>query len=453
MSCPAIENSDDPRPSVIDDVQPGAVSTDVLSTPSAGPAPSGPFPRIVTDLGYTAVTFGLCAGQWAYDVACTIVTLGKTPIALLLLFYLSSILIRGALNTTISGLSPLCDFIPGLPFCEREVNVAYMVDTNGVSPTVRHIDFPSLMDLQARTVDRLLFQSTAGTRLGLSIKQAELAVKDLSTIVKASTLMSKEELAMSLDSFANEARLTSRGLLKLSSTIYSAVDSILAFNDYAARSVTSARLALGTTPQAGSDARVHHALKRAFETSLNGLSSHLARVLLETSRFIDGLDALEQRLSAVQAICERENYATAAAWSKLLSQFTTRLGGNQGQKFQLHHQLLVLQNVARYRSLAVAHVVATSEALSSIIADLSQLRERLSANVLRDELPIEVHLASIERATRRLCGERLKAGAWPPRSGHLLNDEVEGSSFVTGDMVEGGLFAGGVPDRIMYGQN
>ena len=97
--------------------------------------------------------------------------------------------------------------------------------------------------------------------------------------------------------------------------------------------------------------------------------------------------------------------------------------------------------------------MATSEALSSIIADLSQLRERLSANVLRDELPIEVHLASIERATRRLCGERLKAGAWPPRSGHLLNDEVEGSSFVTGDMVEGGLFAGGVPDRIMYGQN
>ena len=71
----------------------------------------------------------------------------------------------------------------------------------------------------------------------------------------------------------------------------------------------------------------------------------------------------------------------------------------------------VLKNVQQYRSVAVAYVAGTTQALTKIDAELSDLRDRLSASSLEAvEIPLEVQLASIESSVRRLQEGSLSTG-------------------------------------------
>ncbi|OJT14957.1 hypothetical protein TRAPUB_8487 [Trametes pubescens] len=364
-----------------------------------------------------AVSTAIIAGashiiNWLYDVIRMVATLSKGPVALVLLFYISSFLFQGVIDTTFSGfsaLSPICNVFPRFPLCTMQPGAASVAGVGGTS--AKRVDFPSLMDLQSRTLDRLLSQSATGSQLALSVKQAELAVKDLSTLVRASNLTSKEQLASSLDEFTVEAKATGRGLQKLSAKLYGAVDNIIAFDEYAFRALASTQAAATLLHTSSHNEQIRQTLGRTFESSLNVLSSEVARVILETTYFTGRMDALEERLATIHALCERENFVTAAAWDSLLSELWSMLGGNCDKKSSLNQQLFVLENVGRYRSLAVAHVAATSEALAMIEADLSELREKLAAPGLVDDIPIEVHLASIERSARRLKEEKLKVDA------------------------------------------
>lgn len=178
-----------------------------------------------------AVALGAAVGagashvvDWLYDVIRMVATLSKGPITLVLLFYISSFLFHGVVDSTFagfSGLSAVCNVFPNFPLCAPQHGAAVV---GGTSALNKRVDFPSLMDLQSRTLDRLLSQSSTGSQLALSVKQAEIAVKDLSTLVRASNLTSKEHLAMSLEEFTVEAKATGRGLQKLSAKLYSAVD-------------------------------------------------------------------------------------------------------------------------------------------------------------------------------------------------------------------------------------
>ncbi|KAI0650957.1 hypothetical protein C8Q79DRAFT_998672 [Trametes meyenii] len=274
------------------------------------------------------------------------------------------------------------------------------VGEGSVSSTVGRVDFPSLMDLQTRTLDRLLSQSATGSQLSLSVKQAELAVRDLTVLVKASNLTRKEQLATALEDFSRDARATGRGLQKL----YSAVDNILAFNEYATRKISAAQATTLTI----SDSSVEEALGRTFHSSLSVLSVEVARVILEITRFTGLLDALDERLAAIHALCEVNNVLTTTAKDALLAELWTVLGGNRAKVFELNQQLMVLENVSHYRSLAAAHVAATTETLATIEADLAELRVKLAAPGIVEDVPVEVHITSIERSARRLKEEKLR---------------------------------------------
>ncbi|KAI0690830.1 hypothetical protein C8T65DRAFT_551759, partial [Cerioporus squamosus] len=255
-------------------------------------------------------------------------------------------------------------------------------------------DFPGLMSLQSRTLDHLMAKSTAGSQLALSVKHAELAVKDLGIVVQSSNLTNKHVLARSLNEFATDARVVGRELQQLSAKFYGAVDHVLAFDEHALRAIANAQ---------NSEADVKETATEMFKGAMRVLSSEVARVIFEATAVASRLDALEEKLFTIRALCQEEMVVMEAAVGEVLSQLWTIVGGNRSKLQHLGNQAEILRNVEHYRSLSVSHVVATTEALLKIEAELSELRDKLMAPDLSDDvIPIEVHIASIERSAKRL---------------------------------------------------
>ena len=95
------------------------------------------------------------------------------------------------------------------------------------SPTLnvpQRADFPRLVEIQNNNFDQLLDSTAGGKALSLDIKNAEIATRDLVTLVKVSDLKSRELIASSLNEFIDKAKKAGRGLLRLNSKINSAVD-------------------------------------------------------------------------------------------------------------------------------------------------------------------------------------------------------------------------------------
>ena len=88
------------------------------------------------------------------------------------------------------------------------------------------------------------------------------------------------------------------------------------------------------------------------------------------------------------------------------------LGGNQAQLRDLRSRQDVLKEVEHHRSVAVAYVSAATQTLLAVDGELSELRRRLSGySADAREIPVDVHLSSIQRSLERLEERRSKGHA------------------------------------------
>ncbi len=160
---------------------------------------------------------GSYALEYAFDVVKTAIQFLRKPLSFFLFIWLLSLIfsqIHGFLRTIVS---PVC-WIPGVsrtPLCY----------TPAPPPRVpKWADYPKLVEMEGSTFEQLLDESVGGSGLSLEIKRAEMATSDLVTLVKVSSLRSKDRMAQYLEEFVADAKTTGRGLQKLSSRIGGAVD-------------------------------------------------------------------------------------------------------------------------------------------------------------------------------------------------------------------------------------
>jgi hypothetical protein len=90
--------------------------------------------------------------------------------------------------------------------------------------TPRWADFPSLLNVESKTLESLLDEMVEGPGLALEIKKAEMATSDLATLVRTSDLRSRDMLADSLGKFVKDARKVGRGLARFSAKVGGTVD-------------------------------------------------------------------------------------------------------------------------------------------------------------------------------------------------------------------------------------
>ncbi|PIL27822.1 hypothetical protein GSI_10976 [Ganoderma sinense ZZ0214-1] len=251
--------------------------------------------------------------------------------------------------------------------------------------TVGRADFAGLLAIQHRTFDELVAGSTTNSELVVNVKHAELAIRDLVVLVKASNLTTKEPLADTLSSFSVDARRTGRGLQLLMSKIHGTIDStrIIAYNAYALRVIDTAYKKGDTCV----DATVLH----TFQISMASFSASISAIVAEATSVWADLDLLEERLLTIHALCVHEALDTAFAKDELLWQLWTLLGGNRCQLRELANRASILQSVQEYRALASAYVAATVQALSVVDADLIELRDELGVQAsAHDSIPVEM---------------------------------------------------------------
>ncbi|KAI1783094.1 hypothetical protein LXA43DRAFT_904310 [Ganoderma leucocontextum] len=321
----------------------------------------------------------------------------KFPLALFLAFLFTIYMFGACVDLFVSILPPalpsFCDLpvASRLPICET-----FLSPPEPASPSsFDRADFPSLVEIQNIVLDDLAARSAGGKDLALNVKHAELAVKDLAVVVRASNLTMKVPLGKALVDFATNARTTSRSLQKLSARINGAADNIVSFNAHAFRTIEAA--------QQKNAVEVGATVLRAFQTSMNGFSSQITSVMLDATTAMANLDMLEIRLLTIHDLCVQESLTTAITLDDLLWELWTLIGGNHSKLRDLRHRMAVLREIQQYRAVAVAYVAATTQTVLLVDAQLSELRDRLTEAVVDpEEIPVEVHLASIERSLLRL---------------------------------------------------
>ncbi|CAZ85127.1 unnamed protein product [Tuber melanosporum] len=370
------------------------------------------------------------------EVVFTGLGLLKKPLIYIFYIYLFVVVLCYAFQFVAQSLyqllSPICA-LPGasllnVPICDfASASTGNGDDGNRIPQT----DFPKLINLQASFED-ILESSAGGSSMALDLKNSEVAVRDLSMLVRASKLVNRNELSEKLDDFVQTAKQTSRGLTRFGSRVNGVVDSLLAMDEFAIRSLENAQLSSTTTDSPPSIAsavsrivlaplhilvphnqqKTQSSILKAFLQASTTMDTSIQRLILEAELVLRDLDDLENRLSTIQDMASREDSVLQEKHQEVLAELWSFLGGNRRKlaNFASHRSLLA--NIATYRSRALAHVSASLIRLQQMQSDLEDLRDRVAQPaMLRDtqgegetagEIPLEVHVESIRKGVERL---------------------------------------------------
>ncbi|KZP23891.1 hypothetical protein FIBSPDRAFT_858065 [Athelia psychrophila] len=356
-------------------------------------------------------------GSYVRDVFTSAIRLLRHPLSFILFLWLLATLLVLVNDTLRTAFAPLC-YLPGVSrsaFCAP-------LPSSSEPPAPRWADFPHLMDAQSGAFEQLLDTTAGGSALAHSIKKAEMATTDLSTLVRVSNLRSRELIADMLSEFVVDARTTGRGLQRLSAKVNGAVDGILAMNDYAlhtiegaaARSPSRIGVVLSLIPfvDLSGSAATQELVTKTFTKAMDYHAGSLARLVIEAQASLANLDALEQRLNTLSEVVVRENATLSAAQSELLSELWTMLGGNRDKLRGQDNHFLLLKGLGDYRSRALAHVESALMTLQAMSEDMEDMRERVAApELVGSRVPVEVHIRSIRSGLERLMDGRVKAKA------------------------------------------
>jgi hypothetical protein len=145
------------------------------------------------------------------------------------------------------------------------------------------------------------------------------------------------------------------------------------------------------------------AVTQSFTTAMDTLASNMERLQLENAAVMARLDKLEMRLASIHELVAVEDDGLNAAREELLALLWTQLGGNRRTLRGMDKHAALLSGIGHYRNRALAHVVATMQALSAYAEDMEVLRERVAAPALAaDSVPVEAHVRSIGAGLKRL---------------------------------------------------
>ncbi|KAK6520126.1 hypothetical protein TWF506_000412 [Arthrobotrys conoides] len=278
-------------------------------------------------------------------------------------------------------------------------------------------DYKRLMELQF-SFEKILEDSVGGSRLAYDMKNSEMAVRDLTILVRVSGLACREQLSIHLEEFGDNARIASRSLSKFSSRVMGTIDSILALDEWAKKTLEDIRDSESGPKSFSSlvlwrdNDQIRRDVANTFTKTTEGMNGQLQRLVLEAQNVLTILDQLEEKLTTIHEIISREANHVKMEHDEVLSAIFTKLGANRQKIARSKEQVALLHNVNHYRKTALSHVSATVVELDRMSADLEQLRETVAAPSLMEgivEVPIELHIRNIDQGILRLTAGRLKA--------------------------------------------
>ncbi|CUA68880.1 hypothetical protein RSOLAG22IIIB_08127 [Rhizoctonia solani] len=376
--------------------------------------------RGLKDLIEIAVVFTVAT---FLDIVKDIVMISKKPIGWLLAAYLVLMALSGTSDLFVNTfMSPICK----LPLISSRIDYCTRDDTLGgrFSP-----DFPGLASLQSRLED-VMDDSASSSIIAVDMKNSEMAVRDLTTLVKLSSLVAKDNLVERLNEFVVDAKATGRNLQRFGGRVAGAVDQIITMNEYVLKLLEST--AKDSQPEVSSGAiqRVMNAVspvkpigphiiaarrkevEAIWYQATGVMESAIHKLILEAEINILSLDKLEGQLDLINEMILREDEGIRAQAEEVLGELWTKLGGNKKKLYNFRSHRMLLNEIRIYRKRALAHVSSTLVQLQGLSADLDDLRQRVVTPALTGieaGIPLEVHIGSMQKGTERLLEGRKRA--------------------------------------------
>ena len=146
----------------------------------------------------------------------------KLPLSMALVVLVCVYALSTMSDSITSALAPICS-TPIISLVCR-TSLFRPVRPPSSDRTPRRPDFPSLLNVESKTLESLLDEVVESPGLALEIKKAEMATSDLTTLVRGSDLRSRDMLADSLGKFVKDARKVGRGLTRFSAAVGGTVD-------------------------------------------------------------------------------------------------------------------------------------------------------------------------------------------------------------------------------------
>ncbi|CAE6449859.1 unnamed protein product [Rhizoctonia solani] len=355
------------------------------------------------------------------DVIKDIVMISKKPIGWLLAAYLMLMALSGTSDLFVKTfMSPICTLpiISGrIDYCTRDAF------SRRFSP-----DFPQLASLQSRLED-VMDDSASSSIVAVDMKNSELAVRDLTTLVKLSSLVAKDSLIDRLNEFVVDAKATGRNLQRFGGRVGGAVDQIITMNEYVLKLLentvkdsqpqvdgTIQRVMNAVSPIKSVGPHIIAARRKEVETmwyqATGMMESTIRKLIHEAEINIVALDKLEGQLDLINEMILREDEGIRAQAEEVLGELWTKLGGNKKKLHNFRSHRMLLNEIRVYRKRALAHVSSTLVQLQGLSADLDDLRQRVATPALAGEeagIPLEVHIGSMQKGTERLLEGRKRA--------------------------------------------
>ncbi|KAH6845300.1 hypothetical protein B0I37DRAFT_379750 [Chaetomium sp. MPI-CAGE-AT-0009] len=363
------------------------------------------------------------AVSWALEVVGLALRYAKKPLAILVSLYITFggviVLQNMASKSIYTSLSPICR-IPGvswmdLPFCP-ELKPAEG-DKKGDGEPIR---FDGLMDAQDK-FQRVAEMAADGLSLPMEMKRSESSIRDLRTVVRYSSLTSKEELILEFDGFIDTAQTVTSVLQRFNTRVSSTVDWVISITRWTSRNLEpfdkgsrddQGGLAglVGTwtewllSPFQPTLLSERYLLDRYIEhTEL--VSDKVAQLILEAREVLHSLSKAEGHLDAIYNFVTRTHKTVQGRKDDILWTLWTLVGANNRRLSNYNSQLALLKQVDAQRSDAVRLVNELILELEKIQASLGDLKERVSEpGLLRSqaEIPLSVHIETINRGVERL---------------------------------------------------
>ncbi|KAH4269053.1 hypothetical protein HBI04_060860 [Parastagonospora nodorum] len=280
-----------------------------------------------------------------------------------------------ALHSQIStALAPLC-LIPGS---------SYLIPTCSTStPTEGRAQFEELMNVQGR-FESILDSSKDTSDLPAIIKDSELAIRDLRTLVKSSHLPSRSQLAVEFDFFVLTAKEASSDLARYNTRIGAVLDRVIGTNIWTYAVLDGLQKDAASTGLLG---RVVGSLtaspKRSLEQRIyDQYIAHVTKNREEIASLISAAQALlmvltnmDARLDTIFSLAVNDDATISRNHDELLSHLWTKLGGNKASVKSNVKSLTLLRDVSSYRKRALTHVSQTLVKLQEIQSELEVLHD------------------------------------------------------------------------------
>lgn len=305
-----------------------------------------------------------------------------------------------------AALAPLC-LIPGS---------SYIIPACAVPDSDPLANFEDLITVQTHFEEILDSQKDTAT-LPATLKDSEIAIRDLRILVGASRLPSRQQLNLEFDTFVATAKEAATDLSRYNSRIGSAMDRVIATNTW---TMNVLRGIEETESNTGSLSRIFTSLTSSFLSAPPTLQQRIFdQYILHVSKNKEEIEAListaqallqvltnlDERLDTIHTITTSDDSTLTRSQDELLSSLWTKLGGNSASVKSNNRHLNLLRNISQYRRKALKHVSETLLKLQEIQAELENLRDGVAApEVLgwRGGVGIEYYVEVVERGVERL---------------------------------------------------